>query len=97
MRNHTLIHFGTLGVDAPSAKLSGSGEDVYKSGTSIATDLAIGIAGALLGYASCFSHHNPTERHDVHSEDLLSGQCFYLRIQLKAPTPLLLRLRMDLF
>ncbi|KAE8411484.1 hypothetical protein BDV36DRAFT_274502 [Aspergillus pseudocaelatus] len=44
------IVFGTLGVDVPSAGLSDSGEEVYKSGTSVATAVAVGIAGALLGY-----------------------------------------------
>lgn len=44
------IVFGTLGVDVPSAGLSDSGEEVYKSGTSVATAVAVGIAGAVLGY-----------------------------------------------
>ncbi|KAJ5174596.1 subtilisin-like protein [Penicillium canariense] len=49
--------FGTLGLDVPSA-WSNSDDEVYKSGTSIATAIAAGIAGCLLGYIS--SH--PPER-----------------------------------
>ncbi|KAE8326053.1 peptidase S8/S53 domain-containing protein [Aspergillus sergii] len=46
------IVLGTLGVDVPSTGLSDSGEEVYKSGTSVATAVAVGIAGALLGYSN---------------------------------------------
>jgi len=44
--------FGTLGLDVPSAWLSDHDDEVYKSGTSIATAIAAGIAGTLLGYAN---------------------------------------------
>ncbi|KAL7793615.1 hypothetical protein V8C37DRAFT_378462 [Trichoderma ceciliae] len=44
--------FGTLGLDVPSAWLSDYNEDIYKSGTSVATAIAAGIAGLLLGYIS---------------------------------------------
>ena len=44
--------FGTLGLDVPSAWLSDHDDEVYKSGTSIATAVAAGIAGVLLGYVS---------------------------------------------
>ncbi|KAI9928487.1 hypothetical protein ASPWEDRAFT_50364 [Aspergillus wentii DTO 134E9] len=44
--------FGTLGLDVPSSGLSDCMTEVYKSGTSIATAVAAGIAGTLLGYTS---------------------------------------------
>lgn len=44
------VAFGTLGLDVPSAWLSD--HEVYRSGTSIATAVAAGIAGALLGYVN---------------------------------------------
>ncbi|KAI1827031.1 peptidase S8/S53 domain-containing protein [Xylaria intraflava] len=46
--------FMTLGVDVPGASLTRSeheGADVCKSGTSVATPIAAGIAALLLGYA----------------------------------------------
>ncbi|OBS26151.1 hypothetical protein FPOA_00094 [Fusarium poae] len=46
--------FMTLGVDVPGASLAGSkykGGEVLKSGTSVATPIAAGIAAMLLGYA----------------------------------------------
>ncbi|RJE23882.1 hypothetical protein PHISCL_03794 [Aspergillus sclerotialis] len=49
--NEETIVFGTLGLDVPSAWLSEIDNEVYKSGTSIATVVGAGIAGALLGYA----------------------------------------------
>lgn len=51
-RNNDEEVFGTLGLDVPSAWLSNHDNEVYKSGTSIATAVAAGIAGALLGYAN---------------------------------------------
>lgn len=44
--------FGTLGVDVPSAGLSDHDNEVYRSGTSVATAIAAGIAGVLLGYVN---------------------------------------------
>lgn len=49
--------FGTLGVDIPSA-WAGSDVEVYKSGSSFATAIAVGITGCLLGYISS----RPTEK-----------------------------------
>lgn len=49
--------FMTLGVDVPGASLSTSadeGADVCKSGTSVATPIAAGIAAMLLGYARIY-------------------------------------------
>jgi hypothetical protein len=43
--------FGTLGTDVPSAWYN-CDDEVYRSGTSIATGIAAGIAGSLLGYIS---------------------------------------------
>lgn len=43
--------FGTLGQDVPSAWLSNYPDEVYKSGTSVATPIAAGIAATILGYA----------------------------------------------
>ncbi|RFU73338.1 hypothetical protein TARUN_8912 [Trichoderma arundinaceum] len=43
---------GTLGLDVPSAWLSDYDEEKYQSGTSVATAVAAGIAGLLLGYIS---------------------------------------------
>ncbi|KAL7962975.1 peptidase S8/S53 domain-containing protein [Trichoderma compactum] len=48
------IYFMTLGLDIPGPSLAKSkdgGADVYKSGTSVATPIAAGIAAMLLGYA----------------------------------------------
>ncbi|KAH8433753.1 uncharacterized protein LDX57_011387 [Aspergillus melleus] len=42
--------FGTLGVDVPAAGLAA--DEVYKSGTSVATAVAAGIAGILLAYVN---------------------------------------------
>ncbi|KAI1286602.1 hypothetical protein F5Y03DRAFT_405879 [Xylaria venustula] len=55
--------FMTLGLDVPGASLSQSGDagiDVCKSGTSVATPIAAGIAAILLGYAR------------IHEEELLN-------------------------
>ncbi|KAM0260794.1 hypothetical protein ACHAQJ_002560 [Trichoderma viride] len=46
------VVFGTLGLDVPSTSLRDDGKKTYKSGTSVATAVAAGIAGLLLGYAS---------------------------------------------
>jgi hypothetical protein len=49
--------FMTLGVDVPGASLSTSeheGADVCKSGTSVATPIAAGIAATMLGYTRLF-------------------------------------------
>jgi hypothetical protein len=46
------VVFGTLGLDVPSASLRDDGRETYKSGTSVATAVAVGMAGVLLGYAS---------------------------------------------
>lgn len=43
---------GTLGLEVPSASLSRETGDVHGTGTSIATAIAAGIAGMLLGYVS---------------------------------------------
>lgn len=43
---------GTLGLEVPASSLSGETKDVYKTGTSVATAIAAGIAGMLLGYVS---------------------------------------------
>ncbi|GAT25255.1 hypothetical protein RIB2604_01902090 [Aspergillus luchuensis] len=45
------VDFGTLGIDVPSAWPNSDGEE-YRSGTSVATAIAAGIAGSLLGYIS---------------------------------------------
>ncbi|KAL4985727.1 subtilisin-like protein [Aspergillus falconensis] len=50
--------FGTLGLDVPSA-WTNSDDEVYKSGTSVATAIATGIAGCLLGYVSSKSSEKP--------------------------------------
>lgn len=50
--------FGTLGLDVPSA-WANSDYDEYKSGTSIATAIAAGIAGSLLGYISSHPPEKP--------------------------------------
>src|ERR1700753_2147171 len=44
--------FGTLGVDVPSSWLSDYDGQMHLSGTSIATAVAAGIAGILMGYVS---------------------------------------------
>jgi hypothetical protein len=52
--------FMTLGVDVPGASLSTSqheGAEVCKSGTSVATPIAAGIAAMLLGYARIHEEH----------------------------------------
>lgn len=41
---------GTLGLDVPAAALSDVDYEVYRSGTSVATAVAAGMAGILLGY-----------------------------------------------
>lgn len=46
---------GTLGLDVPSAGLSDHDDEVYKSGTSIATAIAAAIAGVLLEYVNGIS------------------------------------------
>lgn len=48
-RDDESLVFGTLGLDVPSAWPNSDGEE-YKSGTSVATAIAAGIAGILLGY-----------------------------------------------
>lgn len=58
--------FGTLGLDVPSAWLSDHDDEVYKSGTSIATAVAAGIAGILLGYAIDKSRESAF--HDVNTK-----------------------------
>lgn len=50
--------FGTLGLDVPSA-WANSDYDEYKSGTSIATAIAAGIAGCLLGYITSHPPEKP--------------------------------------
>jgi len=50
-REDESLVFGTLGLDVPSAWPNSNGEE-YKSGTSIATAIAAGIAGCILGYIS---------------------------------------------
>ncbi|RGP78854.1 peptidase s8 subtilisin kexin sedolisin [Fusarium longipes] len=47
-RERTVI--GTLGLDVPASGLSHDDGDVYSKGTSVATAIAAGIAGILLGY-----------------------------------------------
>lgn len=48
--------FMTLGQDVPGAGLSNidGGSDVYRSGTSVSTPIAAGIAGILLSYARLY-------------------------------------------
>ena len=41
---------GTLGLDVPSSGLSHETGDVYRKGTSVATAVAAGMAGMLLGF-----------------------------------------------
>ena len=48
--------FGTLGKDVPSASLCSDGGEVCKSGTSVATPIAAGIAAMMLGYATIGLH-----------------------------------------
>lgn len=49
--------YGTLGKDVPSAWLSTYDGEIQKSGTSVATPIAAGIAAMILGYANlCFFH-----------------------------------------
>ncbi|KAJ5443340.1 subtilisin-like protein [Penicillium cf. griseofulvum] len=50
--------FGTLGLDVPSA-WANSDEEVHKSGTSVATGIAAGIAGCLLEYISSHPPEKP--------------------------------------
>jgi hypothetical protein len=48
--------FGTLGKDVPSAWLNTHDGEICKSGTSVATPIAAGIAAMILGYANlCFA------------------------------------------
>jgi hypothetical protein len=44
--------FGTLGLEVPSASLSHETGEAYMNGTSIATAVAAGMAGMLLGYVN---------------------------------------------
>jgi hypothetical protein len=44
--------YGTLGFDVPSAGLSAQADEIYKSGTSVATPIAAGMAAMLLGYVN---------------------------------------------
>lgn len=53
-----VVVFGTLGLDVPSA-WPNSDYDEYKSGTSIATAIAAGIAGCLLGYINSHPPEKP--------------------------------------
>ncbi|KAK1830614.1 hypothetical protein QBC39DRAFT_383096 [Podospora conica] len=55
-RGYTGINcFMTLGQDVPGAGLSrDGGREVYKSGTSVSTPIAAGIAGMLLSYARLY-------------------------------------------
>ncbi len=48
--------YGTLGKVVPSAGLCSHDEEVCKSGTSVATPIAAGIAAMLLGYAEFGCH-----------------------------------------
>ncbi|GLA16157.1 hypothetical protein AnigIFM62618_002726 [Aspergillus niger] len=52
------VVFGTLGIDVPSAWPNSDGEE-YRSGTSVATAIAAGIAGSLLGYISSHPPEKP--------------------------------------
>ena len=44
--------FGTLGLEVPSASLTTEVEMTYQSGTSVATAVAVGMAGFLLHYVN---------------------------------------------
>ncbi|KAH0538095.1 hypothetical protein FGG08_005307 [Glutinoglossum americanum] len=48
--------YGTLGLDVPSAWLRDHPEVMHKSGTSVATPIAAGMAAMLLGYVNGKSH-----------------------------------------
>ncbi|GKZ35596.1 hypothetical protein AbraIFM66950_006296 [Aspergillus brasiliensis] len=52
------VVFGTLGIDVPSAWPNSDREE-YRSGTSVATAIAAGIAGCLLGYISSRPPESP--------------------------------------
>ncbi|KAJ9152004.1 thermostable alkaline protease precursor protein [Pleurostoma richardsiae] len=47
---HDGIVFGTLGLNVPSASLGDQSGEEFKSGTSVATAVAVGIAGVALEY-----------------------------------------------
>ena len=52
------VVYGTLGTEVPSYGLSAEGGLVYKSGTSVATPIAAGIAALFLSYANIeFAKH----------------------------------------
>lgn len=50
--HHGPVVYGTLGVEIPSAGLSTQGSLVYRSGTSVATPVAAGVAALVLSCAS---------------------------------------------
>lgn len=50
--HHGPVVYGTLGVEVPTAGLSTQGSMVYRSGTSVATPIAAGIAALVLSCAS---------------------------------------------
>lgn len=50
---HETVVYGTLATDVPSAWLRDHPGEMYKSGTSVATAIAAGIAAMLLGYIGC--------------------------------------------
>jgi subtilase family serine protease len=49
---HETVVYGTLATDVPSAWLRDHPGEMHKSGTSVATAIAAGIAAILLGYIS---------------------------------------------
>lgn len=57
-REDESLVFGTLGLDVPSSWPNSDHEE-YKSGTSIATVIAAGMAGCLLGYISSHPPEKP--------------------------------------
>ncbi|KAL7936124.1 subtilisin-like protein [Trichoderma chlorosporum] len=61
--------FGTLGTNVPGSGLSTCDEQVYKTGTSIATPIAAGIAATILGYARLGDASNRFGE-DAHMEKL---------------------------
>ncbi|KAL9618679.1 MAG: hypothetical protein Q9160_006646 [Pyrenula sp. 1 TL-2023] len=64
------IVIGTLGVDVPSAWISDYDDEVFRSGTSVATAVAVGIAGVLLQYvrsiSSAGAFHNANKKLGTH-------------------------------
>lgn len=51
--------FGTLAQEVPGAQLSAKGDEVYRSGTSVATPIAAGIAAMILAYVNICSAGQP--------------------------------------